>query len=405
MQMTRKRHNKAIVWISVLLSLLCMVSLLLNTPIVYAAEGEVTALSLNSNHPEENVAFYLRNLLPGDSATGYYSLSVSYTGTIQVCFAIESHDEDAKLAEALIVKVISGSNGTVLYEGRMCDMPVLSQELSTSESAKTEQLSYTIIVSLPTSAGNEYQSKRLTADFSWWAECDADDPGGDPLDPTKPTTPGGGLVPPPVTGDSGRPMLWLILAIVALLVIIAVFWFAHLNKGKTRFFSLLLVLALLIGGMGITTAALQYYKQTVEDNFFQTGTVRINLNDNQPIFDSDVLVEPGMELHADFTVRNEGTADCYYRLLLFCEETELAEQMEVQLLCKDEVLFAGTMMQLDAQLTGTQSALLRQGEEVQLTLVLHMPDAAGNAHQNQAVNFDVQVQAVQASNNPSRVFD
>ena len=406
--MTGKRHNIAFAFISIVLCVLCVASVLLCAPTAYATEGEVTALSLNSDHPEENVAFYLPNLLPGDSATGYYSLSVSYTGTIQVCFAIESLGEDAMLADALTIQVISGNTGATLYEGPMGDMPVLQQELSTSESAKTEQLSYTIIVSLPTSAGNEYQNKRLTADFSWWAECESDDPGSDPVDPSLPTAPGtggGGLVPGPGTGDSGHPTLWLILAIVALLVIIVVFWIERRSKGKTRFLSILLVLALLIGGMGITTAALQYYKQTVDGNIFQTGTVKINLNDNKPIFDSDILVEPGMELHTNFTVRNEGTADCYYKLLLSCDETELAEQLEVKLLYKEEVLFEGTLMQMAAMETVTQSALLRQDEEVQLTLVLHMPETAGNALQNQITNFDVQVQAVQAANNPSRLFD
>ena len=213
------------------------------------------------------------------------------------------------------------------------------------------------------------------------------------------------MVPPPASGDSGRPILWLILAIVALLVIITVFWFERRSKGKTRFLSILLVLALLIGGMGITTAALQYYKQTVEGNFFQTGTVKINLNDDKPIFDSDILVEPGMELHTNFTVRNEGTADCYYRLLLSCDETELAEQLEVKLLYREEILFEGTMLQMDALGTVTQSALLRCGEEVQLTMILHMPETAGNMLQHQITNFDVKVQAVQAANNPSRLFD
>lgn len=273
--MTIKRHHIAVVLFSVLLSVLCIASCLWNIPTAYAAEGEVTQLSLSSDHTEENTAFYLPNLLPGDSATGYYSLSVSYTGTIQVCFAIECPQGDALLAEALTVRVICGNTGETLYEGRVGDMPVLYQQLSTTESAKTEQLSYAITVSLPTSAGNEYQNKQLIADFTWWAEYT-------PADPEDPDNPGGGLVPPPVTGDTSNWLFWLILAIVALIVIAAVLCSDRCSKGKARFLSVLIVLGLLICGMGITTAALAYYKQTVEDNFFQTGTVKINLNDNQP---------------------------------------------------------------------------------------------------------------------------
>ena len=92
-------------------------------------------------------------------------------------------------------------------------------------------------------------------------------------------------------------------------------------------------------------------------------------------------------------------------MLLSCDETELAKHLEVKLLYKAEVLFEGTMMQMDALETATQSALLRQGEEVQLTMVLHMPETANNTLQNQVVNFDVQVQAVQVANNPARLFE
>lgn len=146
-------------------------------------ESKIT-LKLYSLHPEDNAAFNVENLLPGDSVTNDYTLQVSYKGNITVKFKADILAGYEKLAEVLKVRVELPQSGELIYDGLMRDMPSFVAVSRSSSSAKTEELLYKITAYLDTSVGNEYMNTDLVADFSWWAE-DA------------------GALEPPYTGDSG----------------------------------------------------------------------------------------------------------------------------------------------------------------------------------------------------------
>lgn len=55
----------------------------------------------------------------------------------------------------------------------------------------------------------------------------------------------------------------------------------------------IVTIVVLAVGLCITTFALLYPMVSVNDNQFQMGTVRLNLNDNKPIIQED-LFEPGI---------------------------------------------------------------------------------------------------------------
>ena len=65
----------------------------------------------------------------------------------------------------------------------------------------------------------------------------------------------------------------------------------------------------------VTTFALVWATVTVENNLFHTGTVKINLNDGEPVIQQhEFLFEPGMTVEKDFFIQNQSTGDVYYKL-------------------------------------------------------------------------------------------
>lgn len=134
--------------------------------IVDEASGKQTTLKLYRNRAEDTVPFNANNMFPGDRETKAYLLSVSYRGSLTVHFKANIRPGYEKLAEVLKCKVVM-RGGSVLYDGLMKDMPNVDYILPTSNGT-TSDFIYDITVYLDTSVGNEYMSKELYADFTWW---------------------------------------------------------------------------------------------------------------------------------------------------------------------------------------------------------------------------------------------
>lgn len=125
-------------------------------------------IRLNAKHPDDNRPFTVTNLFPGDTVTQNFCVQVSYRGTVTVCFATEWQSGDRELMDALNMRIKALGNDRVLYNGPFTDMPTdLAYTLQSDTETQTD-LYYEIQVSLPESAGNEYQSRRVSVDFLWW---------------------------------------------------------------------------------------------------------------------------------------------------------------------------------------------------------------------------------------------
>lgn len=411
-------------------------------PVRANAAEQVVSLALNSQNPEENVAFRVTNMFPGDSTTQYYRLSVSYTGTIMVNFQAVAGNGDEMLKDVLEVKVRLVDTGELLYDGMLVDMPVLRHELSTDSESLTEEITYKITVGLSKSVGNEYQNKSLTADLAWWAESEPED-GDKPTEPsepesgenpTEPSEPesgenptesteseGGGLTNPPGTGDGSRILMWVMILCIAMAAMFPVV--AGYRKSRQmvvgvsgegqpaavhnykRFILGIVLVILLILGLGITSFALIWQKVTIKENLFVTGTVSICLNDDQPVFQEDILFEPGMVIKKEFTLRSDSTCDVHYRLYFTNVDGEFARALQVEVLDGDVVLFEGTLADLNGEKSEGADGIVREGEERDLTIVFRVPEDCDNGMQGQTVLFDLNADAVQAVNNPDGLFE
>jgi len=412
---------KAVIALMALLLCVCIAQPSVNTAYAAEAETQTESLSLHRKNPDENLPFQMTNMFPGDSETRYYRVKVSYTGTITVFFQAKPDEANQKLGDVLKMKVRLVDTGEMLYEGSIVGMPVLEQELTTDSKAQTDELCYEITVSLGTEVGNEYQNKQMTAELIWWAEGSESETTeateGETTDSTEgettDTTEGGGgsdgeLVDPPYTGDNSRMLLWLICACLALAVILmGVLSFRKTENAKGRkkpWLGIFMVIFLTLA-FGITSFALMYQKVMVEGNLFKTGKVSISLNDNEPVFNEEILFEPGMRIVKDFTLRNDSTCEVYYRLWFSDIEGDFADVLEVRVADGENVIFEGTFSELNGVKSEGANGKLAEGEERLLSILFYVPEDCENVMQENTLLFDLNAEAVQVVNNPDGVFE
>ena len=159
-----------------------------------AETKKAATIELYNKQPEENTAFAVGNMFPGDANTKYFRVRVSYHDKITVHYKATVRSGYEKLAEVLKVRVNLLSTGETMYDGLMRDMPEsLTHKLASKKSA-TDELYYEITAYLDTSVGNDYQNKDLIADFKWWVEKT------------------GNLDDSQKTGDTSNILLWAVLA-------------------------------------------------------------------------------------------------------------------------------------------------------------------------------------------------
>ena len=161
----------------------------------------------------DHAAMTASGMLPGDSEEKTFTVTVKHRKTATVHFearlANDSVIDDTtgrKLSDGMNIKVVQGTD--TLYNGSISGLttatprPAVDVEVPGS---RTTDLPHTITVSLPTSAGNEFQNKTLTIDLKWWLVSDEGGGGGGTI-----------IVNPPKTGDDFSPFLMGGAALVSL---------------------------------------------------------------------------------------------------------------------------------------------------------------------------------------------
>ena len=155
----------------------------------------------------------------------------------------------------------------------------------------------------------------------------------------------------------------------------------------------------------ITTFALVGEMLAVENSFFSTGMVKINLNDGKPIIEEhEFLFEPGMTVKKDFFIENQSTWDVYYKLYFDNVGGGLADVLEITVKDGDRTLYQGTAAELNREAVGAADDILRLKERRELTVYFYFPEEAGNSAQNLTLTFDMCADAVQTKYNPNKLF-
>ena len=156
----------------------------------------------------------------------------------------------------------------------------------------------------------------------------------------------------------------------------------------------------------ITTFALVWSIVTVDDNYFHTGNIEIDLNNGKPVIEEhEFLFEPGMTVVKDFYIQNNSTWDVYYKLYFDNIEGGLADVLEVTIKDKDNVLYSGKPSELTRKMVSPANDTLHLKEKKELQIVFHYPAESGNSTQDVFLTFTLCADAVQTKNNPDKKFD
>lgn len=154
-----------------------------------------------------------------------------------------------------------------------------------------------------------------------------------------------------------------------------------------------------------TTFALVFASVSIENNFFTTGTVEINLNDDKQIISEDeFLFEPGVTVRKDFFVENKSSCSVYYRIYFDSVSGGLSDVLEITIKDGEKVLYSGTSRTLGEQSVLAADDILLQNEKRNLTVCFHFPENGENTAQNASLNFTVCAEATQVKNNPNKLF-
>jgi len=156
----------------------------------------------------------------------------------------------------------------------------------------------------------------------------------------------------------------------------------------------------------ITIYALVKNLMTVDENLFKTGTIKINLNDGQPVIGkTDLLFEQGMTIEREFFIKNESTFDVYYKLYFTDLSGKLADILDVTIKYDDKVLYSGKPNELVKKNVKAADDILMVNEKRMLVITIHYPEDSSNDTQNSDINFKLAVDAIQTKNNPNKNFN
>lgn len=179
-----------------------------------------------------------------------------------------------------------------------------------------------------------------------------------------------------------------------------------MNKTVKHLTGSMIAVVVLALCLAVTTVALVYATLTSENNLFHTGTVQIDLNGGVPVMaEGEFLFEPGATLTKEFTISNRGTADVYYKLYFDHVEGDLADALIVTIREGEQTLYSGPASGLTKEAVNAAPEALVAQETKTLMISFSLPADAGNEAKDKTLTFSLCACAVQAKNNPNRIFD
>ena len=422
---------KRIIWMLCILLVLSGAGLAI---VSAAPQDDSPSLELYKNHENGNEPFQFSNMVPGDKVSQDFTVRIHHKDQVTLYFKGLITKQSKDLGDVLQVRVTDKNSDKIICQGTFntINNKEYSQEIAQSGSGQTD-VTYQVDAWLDTSVGNAYQNAFLDADFQWYVKDDgnteptqpSDNP-TTPTDPSKPSQSGGGSGSgshgglTARTGDTAHIVLWCVFAICALAIIILLIKSrrdkklagedlddsdseTHKKLRRSMFIAVLLALML-----GVTTFALITSMVEVKDNHFDTGVVKINLNDGKPVISEDEYIfEPGMRVVKDFFIENEGSIDAYYKIYLEDVKGDLADVLQLTIREKgtDKILYQGTAKNLTRGSAAVDEAVLSAGERKDLTIRFYFPKERGNEAQDKTLSFKMGATATQVRNNPDHSFE
>ncbi len=175
------------------------------------------------------------------------------------------------------------------------------------------------------------------------------------------------------------------------------------RKIKISFITIIIIAICLC----VTTYAYVLSQIKVEDNYFQTGEVKINLNDGKEVISEDeYLFEPGVTVEKEFFIKNESSYSVYYKIYFSDVKGGLATILEITILDEqDDIVYQGTASELTKDKVDALDDTLEVNETRNFKIIFHYPKDKGNETMNQQLSFRLEALATQTKNNPDKEFE
>jgi hypothetical protein len=167
-----------------------------------------------------------------------------------------------------------------------------------------------------------------------------------------------------------------------------------------------------------TTFALISNKVTVEDNYYQTGTLKVDINGGNPIIEENEFnFEPGMTVVKSFYIESESTCETYYRLYLEDLEGDLVDAIEITITIddgdenhdNDKVLYSDVASNLTKEHSTVADDILGTKDsdngKRNYLIYFHYPSDSNNSGQDKSLSFKLSVEATQTKNNTNKEFN
>lgn len=155
----------------------------------------------------------------------------------------------------------------------------------------------------------------------------------------------------------------------------------------------------------IITFALVWSMAWVNNNFFSTGKVDIDINDGKPVIEEyEYLFKPGMKVVKEFYIQNNSTCEVFYKIYFDDITGGLADVIKVTIRDDKQVLFSGKPNELTKQMVSSANDPLRLKEKKELKIEFYYPKESKST-KNPTLTFTLCADAVQTKNNPNREFD
>ena len=399
MKKSEQITKKILVALRIVTTLSMVVLTLLSAPLAIesSATGMIdpttSRIELHKNNLASGEAFNLNNMFPGDFESRKFFIRVYHEGTITLNFLIKEEESTGatRLASGLHVQMKDFERDTIIYDSHMDSLIEKPYSISLpGNSDNMTDIYYEITAHLPTTAGNEYQEISFRGEFIWSIEGSEQ---GKPL-------------PPPQTGDYSQIILYIILFGVALLLLIVIcYLYFHRSRTKRKIYlsivSITLLFAMLVG----VTYALFHRTLTIEDNFFATGYVRIDLNNGERVFTGDELnLAPGEKITKPMTLKNNSSGPVYYMIYLENINGSLIDALIFNIYDGGILVKSISLADFSENNALISDKPFEMGAKKTFLIEAIMGPCAGNDYQDNFVTFDFVARAVQSRNNPNKEF-
>lgn len=141
----------------------------LNPPQAPEAPETLSSIELTAKDGYQTVPYDVKDLLPGDSVTQCYCISVTHekAETVRFGIAVDTSQMLSRVLRVKVEEIVPDAEEKILYNGLMSDCIAVDRSISANSETVTPLYYRITAYTDGAEVGNEYKGESLVANF-WW---------------------------------------------------------------------------------------------------------------------------------------------------------------------------------------------------------------------------------------------